>query len=175
MAQFPKPITQNFVFSFILYAINFCGGTLVVDSNIVLTLQCSCTLWGWQISRLVWKEECCRGRQWPGCDGGPTSRKLIWNSALQHCHLLARWCTLKSQGYSISKAILRSLGSLTQSYIMDLFFVTEEKTYYLLADNTRHISIYLFYMFVFEYKSQLYSVKTAKILTVSSHLKTIHF
>lgn len=123
VAQFPKPITQNFVFSFILYAINFCGGTLVVDSNIVPTLPYSCTLWRWQISKVVWKEECCRGRQWPDCDeGGPTSRKLIWNSALQHCHLLARLYTLKFLGYSISKAIPRSLGSLTQRYIMDLLF-----------------------------------------------------
>lgn len=131
VAQFPQPITPNFVFSFVPYVINFSGGTLVVDSNVIPTLHCRFILWGWQISGLVWKEECCRGRQWPVCNGGPTSRKLIWNSALQHCHLLARLYTLKSQGHSISKTILRSLSSLTQRYVMKLFFSYTGRRHYI--------------------------------------------
>lgn len=93
VAQFHQPVKANFVSSFILRVINFSGRTLAVDSNVILPLRCSCTLWRMANFRASSERKVLWGKAVASLDGGPSSRKLIWNSALQHCHLLARLYT----------------------------------------------------------------------------------
>lgn len=68
-------------------------GILPVDYNVVLELLCSWTLWEKDKFHYYFAKKYAGGEGscWAamGGRGGASSGKLVWNPALQHCHLLA--------------------------------------------------------------------------------------